>query len=658
MGGFWSCCRRDKSPERDPLIPKSRATEQPSHSSFEKLGDIIGAINSGKFPSQDQISALLQQSLRSELLRDPEHTLPTHGGALSQRGVILLLETRQLVDSVLRIGLEKNYDNKLQDLLFESTRTNESTTKLVANFSLDANSSQELSEDAGDFVQSLKSLAQLTITSSAFRMLLSDILGTTREIVAEAASEIGEIASQVQAAAVDGKAQESYSGLQQSVGTAHRNLGTLGDDSAERARDLVVGRVQELVIQAQKNPQHRAAIRTILVLFHKYSDKISVAAKSAEEPITIEAQVDASPPFYEAVVDFKVLLERLASGRSLDPLLQTFKSAIGNVLNAPNETHTEVRRYFNDLGLWLERALAEPQFAARTPSGLTTCGSWSGGAIVCPGLGVGRRHTETDPVSRHGVLSALRGLAQDTVASGVSTQRKLRDELLKDALGWLVPRILKSNSTFDIANWSEIKVDMAADASPETSSKTRVHIDGCAALRTGLAVDLELETTQRERDAPGQPLFRLTHVNVAVPGLAFGIKHSKHWILNNIFLQPLAVPVVRLVLKRIAEQQIQGPLIEDYWTATLLTAPAFLEKRVRFVCRGAHRPTLKGVIHTTTTLPEDPSGSASPEQTVLAVWRRGAASQTSGGPYGVEEVGADDVVREVVDHSVGKTREV
>lgn len=129
-------------------------------------------------------------------------------------------------------------------------------------FEADAGSSEEISEDAADFLQSLKTLSKLAITSSAFRMLMSDILVTTREVVAEAAIEIGEVASQVQAAAADvaktaeldnltteglkGKAEESYSGIQQSVGHAHRNLGTLGDDSADQIRDIVVGRVQEV----------------------------------------------------------------------------------------------------------------------------------------------------------------------------------------------------------------------------------------------------------------------------------------------------------------------------------------------------------------------------------------------------------------------------
>ncbi|KAJ6571811.1 hypothetical protein B0H19DRAFT_1131376 [Mycena capillaripes] len=805
MGGFCSCCRRRKSPEREPLIPKTRPTEQLPHSIFEKLADIVGAVNSGKIPSQDQISGLLQHALRSEFLRDPGNALPTHGGPLSQRGITLILSLRELVDAVLRIGLEKNYDNKMQDLLYQTSQSSDHLKvggELLVDGSpvkLDANSSQ-ISEDVDDFARSLKTLSQLAVTSSAFRMLVSDILATTREIVAEAASEVGQIASQVQAAAVDvaktaeldnltteglkGKAEESYLGIQQSVGHAHRNIGTLGDDSVEQMRDIVVGRVQEIVIQTNRSPQHQAALRTILILFRKYSDKLTAVAESSEQPVTINTQLDVSTPLYEAVVDFKILLERLASGRSLDPLLGMFKVTIADILDAPNATGSEVKRYFADLGRWLERALAEPQFAAsrlgtRTLEELYDAwrlllaseanAQWARDLRLLVGEAQSFVHAlESDSATQRlvksiqSVLVALRGLAQDAVSAGTTSKRKWRDELLKDALGWLVPRVLKSlhtlpmprvefqNSMFDIAvdallltststnaslapdhiwvqNWNEIKVDMVADASPETSSRTRIHIDGmrCGAhgfgyyfkykgpiqysdegvldvdvgrpeaVGEGLTVDVEMETTQQERDTPGEPLFRLVDVNVSVPGLAFTINDSKHWVLNNVLLQPLAAPVVRLVLKNVLEQQIrsgvewadrmfsaifeeaarinarspepgESPSMEHYWNAAFLTAPAFVENRDSGPSVETHtQPTFKGIIHTITTLPDDPSSSTPPEETVLAVGGGAQLFPHKGGPYGAEEITAGELAREAVDdmqeavnQSVGKTREV
>ncbi|KAJ7076086.1 hypothetical protein B0H15DRAFT_955917 [Mycena belliarum] len=790
MGGFWSCCKRDKSADKEPLLPKSPPNDQPPHSVFDKLADFVGAINSGKIPSQDQVAGLLQHALRSEFLRDPGHTLPTRGGALSQRGIVLMLETRGLVDALLRVGLEKNYDNKVQELIYRSVESRGVPMKISGEL---VDGAPVNIDDANDFIDSLKTLAQLTVTSSAFRMLVSDILATTREIVAESASEIGEIASQVQAAATDiaktaeldnltvdglkGKAEESYLGIHNSVGHAQRNIGTLGDESSERARDLVVGRVQEIVIQAQKSPEHQAAIRTILSILNKYSGKLTSLA-------TVDAQVEVSPPFHDAVVDFKILLERLASGRSLDPLLRAFRAAVADIIDSSDETSQDVRQYLGALGRWFERALAEPQFAAsrlgaRTAEELYDTGrlllaseanaQWAQDVRALAGeaqLFVQALESDTATqrlvTSIHRVLGALRALAQDAVFSGARAQRNWRQELIKDVLGWFLPRVLRSvralpmprvefqNSTLDVAldallltsastsvsfapdhiwaqNWSEIKVDMAADTAPETSSRTRIHIDGmrCAAhgfgyyfrykgllgysdeglldvdvghpgaVGQGLTVDLELETTQEERDTPGAPLFRLVDVNVAVPGLAFTIKHSKHWILNNAVLQPLAAPVVRLVLKSVLEQQIrtgveradrvvsaiaeeaerinarkrapgESPSMEDYWRATFLTAPAFFEKRKSGAVVETHTaPTFKGIIQTTTTLSEDPSTSSPPEQTILAVGGGAQLFPNKGGPYGADEVTTGEIAREAVgeiqdavERSVGKTREV
>ncbi|KAK7046706.1 hypothetical protein R3P38DRAFT_2607706 [Favolaschia claudopus] len=806
MGGFWSCCRRDKSPERDPLLPKHKPVENAPHSGFEKLADIVGAVNSGKLPSQDQLSALLQLALRSELLRDPRNALPSHGGPLSQRMVTLVVELRGLVEAALRIGLEKNYDNRLQDLLYHSSQTSDPIKvggELLVDGSLvklDSATTQEISTDADEFLRSLKALSKLGITSSAFRVLVSDILSTTREIVAEAAVEVGQVASQVQAAAVDvaqavelnnvtaeglkGKAQDSLTGIQQSVGHAHRNLGTLGDDSTERIRDIIVGRVQEIVIQTRNNPEHRTALGTILRLLRKYSQALNDVAESSENPVIINTDVDVSTPLFDAAVDFKVILERFASGFSLDPLLRIFKSTVIDILTAPTETSGEVKRYFADLNRWFERALAEPQFVSsrlgtRTLEELYDAGilllaseahaQWAQDVRLLLAEAQTFVHALEEDVatqrlikSLHNTISAFRGLSQDAVISGARAQHKLRNELLRDALAWVLPRVLKSlhqlpmprvefrNSLIDVAvdallltsastsaslapdhfwmqNWNEIKVNMVENGSPETSSRTRIHIDGlrCAAhgfgyylnykgllgysdegvldvdvgrpdvVGQGLGLDLELETTQEERETPGEPLFRVTNVNVSIPGLAFTIKYSKHWILNNLLVQPLAAPIVRLVLQKVLEQQIrnavgwadrlfsatseeaqrinarsrvpaEAPSMEDYWNAALLTTPAFVENRDPGpTVETRTQPTFKGIIHTTTTLPADPSASSPLEETVVAIGGDAQLFPGKGGPYGTEEVTTADVAREVVGeiqetvrHSVGKAKEV
>jgi hypothetical protein len=79
---------------------------------------------------------------------------------------------------------------------------------------------------------------------------------------------------------------------------------------------------------------------------------------------------------------------------------------------------------------------------------------------------------------------------------------------------------------------------------------------------------------------------------------------------------------------------------------------------------------LKGIIHTTTTIPDATASSSSrapqeSETTVLAVGGGAQLFPNKGGPYGVDEVTVGDVAHEVVEEvqetlerSVDKTQEI
>lgn len=59
---------------------------------------------------------------------------------------------------------------------------------------------------------------------------------------------------------------------------------------------------------------------------------------------------------------------------------------------------------------------------------------------------------------------------------------------------------------------------------------------------------------------PAEPLFRVVDVSVAVRGLRFRLDQSRHWILNKLFLQPLAGPVVARLVKQAVEEKVRQGL--------------------------------------------------------------------------------------------------
>jgi len=114
MGSCFSFIpqRRKWSSEREPLLPTHHhhAIPKQRHPQPEpllyKFADIIGALQQGKLPSQDQLNIILQTVLKSELLRDDAHM--SGYGPLSRSGKRVLDDVREVIKAILQIGIEKN----------------------------------------------------------------------------------------------------------------------------------------------------------------------------------------------------------------------------------------------------------------------------------------------------------------------------------------------------------------------------------------------------------------------------------------------------------------------------------------------------------------------------------------------------------------------
>ena len=124
---FWNSSQPD---EREPLLQNTHATHHHHHhnqqhasesglglerGTVDKIIDILAAFNAGKLPSQTQLSRFLRILLSSELLRqDHGHSgigignKTTNVGPMSKDGRIVLNDVRNLVQSMLQFGLEKN----------------------------------------------------------------------------------------------------------------------------------------------------------------------------------------------------------------------------------------------------------------------------------------------------------------------------------------------------------------------------------------------------------------------------------------------------------------------------------------------------------------------------------------------------------------------
>ncbi|KAJ2936574.1 hypothetical protein H1R20_g525, partial [Candolleomyces eurysporus] len=201
---------------------------------IDKLVDMFAALSKGKLPTRDQFTRMLQVLLSSDVLRSSPTTMAVAGiygtGPSSRRGQKVIEDARNLVQAMLQFTMEKNDDNKFQDLICNLQfvevpsevpsvpRPPKPKVNVKVDVSGAAESSKgalhkgeqgveevkdqkELSNDLAILSHALRTLLTSLLTSSVFRFLLADILEIFRDVIAHGATDIEAAAISVEHAA-------------------------------------------------------------------------------------------------------------------------------------------------------------------------------------------------------------------------------------------------------------------------------------------------------------------------------------------------------------------------------------------------------------------------------------------------------------------------
>ncbi|KAI0059654.1 hypothetical protein BV25DRAFT_1808564, partial [Artomyces pyxidatus] len=479
-----------------------------------KAGDISGALKASKYPSQEQLTRALRLLLSSSLLDDRVGD-PSEAELSSQ--------LREIVEAVITVGLEKNGDNVVQQLLYEGSEINISTAAIRTEvFAEDSTgnraesgkataelpSQEELNADAAEMFNAITQLSWLLIASSAFRILLSDALLVVQEVAATAAIGVETVASQVdvgatQVEAVARATELSLEGAKEKAFEARKEIGKIGDEQQERLveldeethgkiKDAVLVRVQQIVVSAHGNPQQRKAFLSVLSLVRKYSHKLSTSLvhlpPSSDKSIHPELHTD--PRLARVLSLFRTLLERFASGHPLSPLLHAVYQVIVDIINVPVTAESEVRNFFKDVGFWLEHSLSKADYAT-SRAGTTALerlgdtaerifGSKSTSHIAKSFRAFAHElHVFADKLasdkSTHRLISAIEGLLSKISKFGhsiASRAHHTRQRWERDALIYWLPRILAvlKNIPLPRIEYKDLTVEVALDSLLLTST--------------------------------------------------------------------------------------------------------------------------------------------------------------------------------------------
>ena len=216
----------------------------------------------------------------------------------------------------------------------------------------------------------------------------------------------------------------------------------------------------------------------MLSLLRKYTAHLAAVGSMMEatEPPTLTPIIWADPPLADMLSQLKIFLSRVAANSSLNPSLEALYASVHDLVNLPIEafsdsrSHRQVKDLLEDLGAWLEAALYDGRFAMSVESSKDLEDLYDRAYTLVEEASHSDarwlRHlrdllhevdTLSTAIAQDGATSrlfrALTALSssfsaymRDVVASGparlASAQRRVRDDLKRDILTWLLPRLL------------------------------------------------------------------------------------------------------------------------------------------------------------------------------------------------------------------------
>ncbi|TDL25231.1 hypothetical protein BD410DRAFT_632059 [Rickenella mellea] len=447
LTSVFSCCRRQKSPKRspehDPLLPRSQpqlfesnerakeATQTLAH-----VAAVLGALRAGKLPTEPQVDDALRMILHSDLLTPNSPHYPFQGTLGKQVGV-LVRDVRNVVDALLRLGMEKNYDDVLQDFVFHLT--------LLASTS--STSENKIS---------LAALTRALLSSGPLRALLAATIGAARTHVADIIGEVGGVAEGV-ADIARGVEEVVRPGGGVSNGhavngrTSEEDMG--GDvDDEDPFREAVLDTLQDIARQAQKDAELRGTLISLLQIASTYAPRAAGIDQSNSSipfegatTLTPELPPPPNPHISPILTSLRTILARLTPGFDIVRLF----SHIRRTLSLPS-----MQSWAEDARSAALRALREPDWAKssrgrRCARGLyirfigvlNEEGELGEGEALIVDLQNMRLALMNDRTSQY-FLSSLTTLASDFASAEKSRAWvHWRQEALKALLGWLAPRL-------------------------------------------------------------------------------------------------------------------------------------------------------------------------------------------------------------------------
>lgn len=379
--------KRPSSEDREPLLPQYQDDTVLQRELHQKLHSyqMVRALGKGYMPSNEQLVIHLRTLLAADILNPSE-------ADLSESGRLLVKYTKLWLEQFIALLQHKNDKDQIQDFVWSLSGARVSLD--VADFSQRAVRAKNRADTAAGMCrrilprgrpqgtwltsttayQSLQTVGSLLLTNSDFRIFLSDLGVTAKEVFRDTAFSISKTAEvagkkldpsaeqkqQVQKPGNDAghapTSQEVTKDAQEITQTVVEGAVTVTQDTAQSAADKLTGtegevminRLKQAIFKLRKRPDYSDSVSTLAKLLQRYAMTYSRAVEQtleqADRDINENAELDkAVANFWSFVKSFgepsewealEACWQRLLSHKDSDPEFEKLATETGNSLQA------------------------------------------------------------------------------------------------------------------------------------------------------------------------------------------------------------------------------------------------------------------------------------------------------------------------------------
>ena len=365
--------RKRKGDDTEALIPRYEDDTALQRSLHQKMHSyqMLRAMSAGFMPSTEQLIINLRTLLASDVL-NPDNP------DLSDSGRLLLKFSKQWLMQFIEALRNKNDDDQIQDFLWflSKSRVSLDTDNIARSAS-----NVKAKADAKAAYQSVRTVGNLLLTNSDFRLFLGDLGTIGRQVFADTAFSLSGVAEEAGKKLVP---SEQDSKTLQNPGSEQGPPPTAGDlgneatdvskivgnglaktsqDAVSSLQDNVTGdqketliyRLKEAVMKLRKRNDYSDSVSTIGLLIRRYAMAYSRAADeslgAAQENININQELD------RAIKSFWSLVSSFGDRKQWQLLEQKVNKVMEHSQNDP-----EFERLMIDVGNSVQKLLSDPNF--------------------------------------------------------------------------------------------------------------------------------------------------------------------------------------------------------------------------------------------------------------------------------------------------------